>query len=221
MKKLPFAAVLSCTGLLLGCTGFLGWQCLSLGRQNQVLETQASQLQKTNSDLNAQLKHSSEELEDSSKELEKQEAYLEGQEEYISELSAQINSLAQEKGASDSEEDEEASLGTKDSEDPYPSLYANVEDPENMGAKKIAYLTFDDGPSNLTPKVLDLLDQYDAKATFFVVCQNNEEYEEYLSEIVKRGHTLALHSYSHDYNKIYASKDAFLKDYQQVFDWVV
>ena len=80
---------------------------------------------------------------------------------------------------------------------------------------------FDDGPSNLTPKVLDLLDQYDAKATFFVVCKNNEEYEEYLSEIVKRGHTLALHSYSHDYNKIYASKDAFLKDYQQVFDWVV
>ena len=221
MKKLPFAAVLSCTGLLLGCTGFLGWQCLSLGRQNQVLETQASQLQKTNSDLNAQLKHSSEELEDSSKELEKQEAYLEGQEEYISELSAQINSLAQEKGASDSEEDEDASFGTKDSEDPYPSLYANVEDPESMGAEKIAYLTFDDGPSNLTPKVLDLLDQYDAKATFFVVCQNNEEYEEYLSEIVKRGHTLALHSYSHDYNKIYASKDAFLKDYQQVFDWVV
>ncbi len=221
MKKLPFAAVLSCAGLLLCCTGFLSWQCLSLDRQNQILETQASQLQKVNSDLNAQLKDSSEELEDSSKELEEQDAYLEGQKEYISELSAQINSLSQEKDSSDSEEDENNSSGAADSNDPYPNLYASGENPENKNTEKIAYLTFDDGPSSLTPKVLDLLDQYDAKATFFVVCKNNEEYAEYLSEIVKRGHTLALHSYSHDYNKIYASKDAFLKDYEQVFDWVV
>ena len=82
------------------------------------------------------------------------------------------------------------------------------------------YLTFDDGPSDLTPQVLDLLDEYDAKATFFVVYKDSKEYTKLLSEIVKRGHTLALHSYSHDYKKIYASVDAFLEDFQRVYDWV-
>lgn len=82
------------------------------------------------------------------------------------------------------------------------------------------YLTFDDGPSDLTPEVLDLLDKYDAKATFFVVYTDDEEYTSYLKEIVDRGHTIALHSYSHDYNKIYKSVDAFLEDFEKVYNWV-
>lgn len=67
---------------------------------------------------------------------------------------------------------------------------------------------------------MDLLDQYNAKATFFVVQKNNEAYEDYLSEIVERGHVLGLHTYSHDYNEIYRSVDAFLADYEKVYDWV-
>ncbi|MDO5126956.1 MAG: polysaccharide deacetylase family protein [Eubacteriales bacterium] len=82
------------------------------------------------------------------------------------------------------------------------------------------YLTFDDGPSDLTPEVLDLLDKYDAKVTFFVVYTDDEEYTSYLKEIVDRGHTIALHSYSHDYNKIYKSVDAFLEDFEKVYNWV-
>ena len=82
------------------------------------------------------------------------------------------------------------------------------------------YLTFDDGPSDLTPEVLDLLDKYDAKATFFVVYTDDEEYTSYLKEIVDRGHTIALHSYNHDYNKIYKSVDAFLEDFEKVYNWV-
>lgn len=125
----------------------------------------------------------------------------------------------------------------QDYQDKYPNLYSQAEyekrekagkngkDEKNGSSQdketeKFVYLTFDDGPSDLTPKVLDLLDQYDAKATFFVVYKDEEAYTEYLSEIVSRGHTLALHSYSHDYKKIYASVDAFLADFQKVYDWV-
>ncbi|MEY8391247.1 hypothetical protein D3Z36_04735 [Lachnospiraceae bacterium] len=217
MKKLTFIAALVCTFLLLCISGFLGFQYQTLNGRFQTLETQASQLKNNNSELKTKLSDSNEKLED-------KEAYLESQNEYISELSRQIDSLAEEEesASSDSEEDSSSKEEENDN-DPYPNLYAEgfgSQETENE-PEKIAYLTFDDGPSSLTPKVLDLLDEYDAKATFFVVCKNNEEYAEYLSEIVKRGHTLALHSYSHNYNQIYASMDAFLSDYEKVYDWVM
>ncbi len=212
MKKKTLITVLACIVLLLCSSGFLGFQYLNLNGRCQTLETQASQLQKDNSELNTQLS-------DSNAKLEEKEAYLDGQKEYISELSHQIDTLAENKDSEDSEED---SSSTKDSgSDPYPSLYAEGFGPLEEDTEKTAYLTFDDGPSSLTPKVLDLLDEYDAKATFFVVCKNNEEYAKYLPEIVKRGHTLALHSYSHSYSQIYASQDAFLSDFEKVYDWVV
>lgn len=214
MKKKTFITVLACIILLLCSSGFLGFQYWNLNGRCHTLETQASQLQQDNSKLNTQLS-------DSNAELEKKEAYLEGQNEYISELSHQIDSMAQDKDSDTSNSDEDSSSGEEDSADPYPALYAEGFGPMEKDAEKVAYLTFDDGPSSLTPKVLDLLDQYNAKATFFVVCKNNEEYAEYLSEIVKRGHTLALHSYSHNYGQIYASKDAFLSDFEKVYDWVV
>ncbi len=59
-------------------------------------------------------------------------------------------------------------------------------------------LTFDDGPNQTnTPKVLDLLDRYDAKATFFLVGQKAERYRDLTREIVQRGHEVGSHSYSH------------------------
>lgn len=50
--------------------------------------------------------------------------------------------------------------------------------------------------------------------------EDDEEYTSYLKEIVDRGHTIALHSYSHNYNKIYKSVDAFLEDFEKVYNWV-
>ena len=76
------------------------------------------------------------------------------------------------------------------------------------GAK--AYLTFDDGPTENTPKILKILDEYNVKATFFVIYHSGQE-KTYKS-IVEKGHTLALHSYSHDYEKIYSSREAYFKD---------
>lgn len=102
--------------------------------------------------------------------------------------------------------------------DPYPGLYAHMEEKTDDNTKKIIYLTFDDGPSENTDKILDILDQCDVKAAFFVSAQygTREERAERLRSILDRGHTLALHSYTHNYEKIYASVDSFLEDLNRI-----
>lgn len=84
-------------------------------------------------------------------------------------------------------------------------------DGEN-GDKKVIYLTFDDGPSLLTEKVLDILKENNVKATFFVIgCQING-YEDTLIRMHKEGHSLGLHTYSHKYKRIYSSRNNFVKE---------
>ena len=80
------------------------------------------------------------------------------------------------------------------------------------------YLTFDDGPSANTEKILDILDEYDVKASFFVVGTQNADLRRMYKRIVDEGHTLCMHSYSHKYNEIYASVDAFKKDLDEIYD---
>lgn len=74
------------------------------------------------------------------------------------------------------------------------------------------YLTFDDGPSTYTNDILDILKQYDVKATFFVVGKTDEESLAAYQRIVKEGHTLGMHSYSHKYEEIYQSVEAYAQD---------
>lgn len=79
--------------------------------------------------------------------------------------------------------------------------------------KKIAYLTFDDGPSKtVTPQILDILDKYDIKATFFVVGKFAEKNPDILKRIYEEGHVIGNHSYSHNYNYIYKSVSNFVKE---------
>ena len=73
------------------------------------------------------------------------------------------------------------------------------------------YLTFDDGPSANTERLLDILDAYGAKATFFVT-NCHEDYTYCIGEIARRGHTVGIHSASHDYNGIYRSEEAYFAD---------
>lgn len=82
---------------------------------------------------------------------------------------------------------------------------------DKSNGHKTIYLTFDDGPSALTERALDILDKYDCKATFFVTGQN-PDYFPWIKEAYKRGHTIGLHSMSHDYETIYSSTDAFWAD---------
>ena len=74
---------------------------------------------------------------------------------------------------------------------------------------KTVYLTFDDGPGPYTMQLLDVLDRYQVKATFFVI---NTEYADLMQEIVKRGHSIGIHSVTHDYFQIYASPEAYFAD---------
>lgn len=88
-------------------------------------------------------------------------------------------------------------------------------DPAVTAAHKV-YLTFDDGPSANTEEILDILDRYDVKATFFVVGKESEAAKEALVQIVERGHTLGMHSYSHKYAEIYSSVEEFGSDFEKL-----
>lgn len=90
---------------------------------------------------------------------------------------------------------------------------------EKPAGRKV-YLTFDDGPSCYTEEILDILDQYDVKATFFVVGKESDWAREALQEIVDRGHTLGMHSYSHKYAEIYESVESFSEDLEKIQNYV-
>lgn len=80
---------------------------------------------------------------------------------------------------------------------------------------KVIYLTIDDGPSANTPKILDILDKYHVKATFFVTAQC-PAYLSYIKTAYQKGHAIGLHTYSHDYDALYASEAAYFQDLQKI-----
>lgn len=82
--------------------------------------------------------------------------------------------------------------------------------------QKEIYLTFDDGPSSNTSRILDTLKEYDVKATFFVVGKTDEQSVRAYQRIVEEGHTLAMHSYSHNYSEIYESQESFMADLKKL-----
>lgn len=91
--------------------------------------------------------------------------------------------------------------------------------PVRSSGKKV-YLTFDDGPSSNTDQILDILKDYDVKATFFVVGKKDERSVKAYQRIVEEGHTLAMHSYSHRYDEIYESKEAFARDLNSLQEYL-
>lgn len=82
--------------------------------------------------------------------------------------------------------------------------------------KKRAYLTFDDGPSLNTGELLQVLRENNVKATFFVLGKEDDCSKDYYKQIVKEGHTLGIHAYNHDYNKLYQSEQSFQKDFKKI-----
>jgi len=80
--------------------------------------------------------------------------------------------------------------------------------------QKVIFITFDDGPSvEITPQILQTLDEYQIKATFFVLGVYAEKYPDLLQEIYNRGHAIGLHSYSHRYDILYSNLDSFKNDF--------
>lgn len=104
------------------------------------------------------------------------------------------------------------------SSQPEPSSDNTESNVKTDSKKKVAYLTFDDGPSENTIKILNILDKYNVKATFFVIYHKGMEKQ--YKEIVNRGHTIALHSYTHNYKKIYSSEDAYFNDLKKIGNYI-
>ena len=78
---------------------------------------------------------------------------------------------------------------------------------------KCVYLTFDDGPSDrVTPKILDVLKEENVNATFFIIGQQAQTRKYLLQREIDEGHTVAVHSYTHEYGEIYSSPESLIKD---------
>lgn len=99
----------------------------------------------------------------------------------------------------------------------YPDMY--VDAPESYVREEgTIYMTFDDGPSQYTYSILYTLKNRNVKATFFVVPNRSEACAETLRQIAADGHAIGVHSASHEYEKIYASVEAFLEDFHEAWD---
>lgn len=131
--------------------------------------------------------------------------------------SEETKKLAQQEAAA---QEEALSLELKDGV--YATELGSESEEDNKESDKtVAYLTFDDGPSENTGAILDILASYDIKATFFVVGKETDEAKELYKRIVDEGHTLGMHSYSHKYSVIYDSVEAFSSDVHKLQDLLV
>ena len=81
--------------------------------------------------------------------------------------------------------------------------------------RKTIYLTFDDGPGPYTEQLLDILSEYGAKATFFVT-GTDTRYSDMIGRAYREGHSIGVHTYTHDYNSIYSSEQAYFDDFNAV-----
>ena len=97
----------------------------------------------------------------------------------------------------------------------YPEKFIKAQTPS-------AYLTFDDGPSPVTDVVLNVLAEQDILGTFFVVGTylDNPDNHARLKRIVAEGHTIAIHTQTHNYSTVYASVDAYLADFYEIWNRV-
>lgn len=111
-------------------------------------------------------------------------------------------------------EEEEKGAEQADVKFPQPSeendLINIIAEAKRRGMTKRAYLTFDDGPSKkVTPEILDTLKKHNIKATFFEVGKMIKENPDMAKRVYNEGHLIANHSYSHDYNALYATEQSF------------
>lgn len=150
------------------------------------------------------------EAESYSRQLDEQNAAFSSEKDALNQTIADLNKQISIKRASEAAEKAKTTAGEK-APNPQPSGGTDL-------SAKTIYLTFDDGPSARTPEVLRILADNGVKATFFV--KNGGKYNRYMQDIVAQGHTIALHTYSHDYASIYSSDEAYLNDLQQISDLV-
>lgn len=120
---------------------------------------------------------------------------------------AELEKQEEEKAQKEQEEERQAKLPklTEEGKNNVENIYKSE--------TKRAFLTFDDGPSNITSSILDTLKNENIKATFFMLGTRVEAMPEMVKRVYEEGHYIANHGYSHQYSSIYASKEAVLNEY--------
>lgn len=94
---------------------------------------------------------------------------------------------------------------------------------DTASGEKVAYLTFDDGPSSVTTRLLDVLDDLNVKATFFVAFGGSDtpEKRDILKKESDAGHVVGVHTWTHDYYTIYANEQNFLNDFNKMKEAII
>lgn len=105
-------------------------------------------------------------------------------------------------------------------EELYPDFYAPQPYCATERVENTIYLTFDDGPSERTDEILKVLAEKNVKATFFVTGKSDPKDLERMKRIVEEGHTIGMHSYTHDYAAVYASVEGFLDEFYRNFSQI-
>ncbi|MBR7133156.1 MAG: polysaccharide deacetylase family protein [Clostridia bacterium] len=164
-----------------------------IAQNTKLLEEQADRQK----ELEAQLEGGSDENARISAELEKAKSEIDRLEKENSKLKIEIEKLSVQKEQAEKNQTTSA-----------PIIPAGT---------KPCYLTFDDGPSQNTLQILQILKKYNAKATFFVTKSSDVAY---VRNIYVEGHAVGLHTASHVYEKIYKSEDAYFADLKLISDTV-
>lgn len=123
----------------------------------------------------------------------------------------------------DTSESSEPAAEADEPKSEYAALYPEmsvIPPEEYVREENTVYLTFDDGPSDHTYSILAYLREYGVKATFFVVPRRTDYCYEMLRAIAADGHTIGVHSASHEYETIYASVEAFLADFNDAWNMI-
>lgn len=102
----------------------------------------------------------------------------------------------------------------------YPLSRDNTNEPLDDCSKKIVYLTFDDGPSENTSKILDILKENNVKATFFIISPYIPSHNEIVKRIYNEGHSLGNHTTDHEFNKVYTSQDSFFNSFNKQQEFI-
>lgn len=121
------------------------------------------------------------------------------------------------------ESQQSESQDTQEEIQKYDHVKTGIDSADNKAEKgdiHKVYLTFDSSPGKNTDKILDALQQYDVKATFFVSGDKSDDAKKVYKRIVDEGHTLGMHSYSNQYSTIYASIEDFENDYDKISNYL-
>lgn len=142
----------------------------------------------------------------------------------IVKLTDKVNQLREENKANSSVEiSTETEAGTQDTEERFQDVVVGIDTEDNFareGDIHQVYLTFNSIPGPNTELILDVLKQYQIKATFFVVGSEGEENNHIYKRIVDEGHTVGMHSFSNKYSLLYSSIDAFQQDFDHISNYL-